>query len=89
MSPILIPNLKRHASVRQFADLGDVYGQPAAERKQSRRALFAGAAGAGVGAVAATVLGGVQPASAATGDNCLLGELNTASSTTSPSTLCG
>jgi hypothetical protein len=63
--------------------------QPAADRKQSRRALFAGAAGAGVGAVAATVLAGAQPASAATGDNCLLGESNTESSTTSISTSSG
>src|SRR6516165_12351751 len=63
--------------------------QPAADRKQSRRALFAGAAGAGVGAIAATVLPGAQSASAATGGNCLLGESNTASSTTSISTSSG
>ena len=63
--------------------------QPAADRKQSRRALFAGTVGAGVGAVAATVLGSAQSASADTGGNCVLGESNTASSTTSITTSSG
>ena len=64
-------------------------GQPAADRKQSRRALFAGAVGAGAGAVAVTVLGGAQPASAANGDQVTLGTLNGATATTTISTTGG
>lgn len=58
------------------------------ERLHSRRALVAGLVGAGAGAAAAVVVG-AQPASADTGGSLILGEPNTALSTTSVSTTGG
>lgn len=59
--------------------------QPATDRRHSRRALFAGAVGAGVGAAAAMVAG-AQPASAADGDTVTVGGSFTGTATTSIST---
>ena len=63
--------------------------QPATDREHSRRALFAGAVGAGVGAVAATVLAGAQPAAAEGEAVTVGGSFTDATSTTSISTSSG